>query len=223
MKVMEKQLETKVQQAIKLIQSAEKAANKIGQQLELCYSGGKDSDVILELAKMANVKFRAIYKNTTIDPPMTLAHVKEMGVEIMPPKKPFIKILQENGFPSRNRRFCCGFLKEYKILDNAIVGIRKSESKKREELYKEPMVCKYYSRKREHVNHWLPILEWSDKDVETFIKERNIKCHPMYYDMSGVFHVETRLGCMCCPIASKKKRIEEFLKRPKMVKMYIVK
>ena len=45
-----------------------------GKTVELCYSGGKDSDVILELAKMAGIRFRAIYKNTTIDPPGTIRH-----------------------------------------------------------------------------------------------------------------------------------------------------
>lgn len=58
-------------------------------QVEVSYSGGKDSDVILELAKMSGVKYRAIYKNTTIDPPGTIAHCVENGVEIM---KPTIKV-----------------------------------------------------------------------------------------------------------------------------------
>lgn len=35
--------------------------------IEICYSGGKDSDVILDLAKWAGIPYDAIYKNTTID------------------------------------------------------------------------------------------------------------------------------------------------------------
>ena len=38
--------------------------------IEVSYSGGKDSDVILALTKMAGIPYRAIYKNTTIDPPI---------------------------------------------------------------------------------------------------------------------------------------------------------
>ena len=53
------------------------------QPAEVCYSGGKDSDVILRLAQMAGIKYRAIYKNTTIDPPGTIKHCKENGVEII--------------------------------------------------------------------------------------------------------------------------------------------
>ena len=62
--IMRKELEKKIEQAIKLLRLM--AENN--DDIELCYSGGKDSDVILELAKMAGVKFTAIYKATTIDP-----------------------------------------------------------------------------------------------------------------------------------------------------------
>lgn len=55
--------------------------------IEISYSGGKDSDVILELAKMAGIPYRAIYKCTTIDPPGTTKHCKEKGAEIILPKK----------------------------------------------------------------------------------------------------------------------------------------
>ena len=77
---MRAELEKKVNQSIRLLQSIPQDGD-----IELSYSGGKDSDVILELAKMAGIRFRAIYKNTTIDPPGTIKHVREMGVEIIPP------------------------------------------------------------------------------------------------------------------------------------------
>ena len=50
---MNEQLDRKISFAISIIQSAAEQAGKSGQPLERCYSGGKDSDVILELAKMA--------------------------------------------------------------------------------------------------------------------------------------------------------------------------
>lgn len=50
---MNEQLNKKISFAISIIQSAAEQAGKAGQPLEICYSGGKDSDVILELAKMA--------------------------------------------------------------------------------------------------------------------------------------------------------------------------
>ena len=61
---MNEQLKKKVDFAVRLLQSIPN-----DEPIEISYSGGKDSDVILELAKMAGIKYRAIYKNTTIDPP----------------------------------------------------------------------------------------------------------------------------------------------------------
>ena len=80
-------LEEKIKRAVKLLQSFGK-----GKVVEVSYSGGKDSDVILELVKMAGIDYRAIYKNTTIDPPGTIKHAKDNGVEILNPKKNFITI-----------------------------------------------------------------------------------------------------------------------------------
>ena len=211
---MTNELQKKVDRAIRLLRSIPQDGD-----IEVSYSGGKDSDVILELAKMAGIPYRAIYKNTTIDPPGTTAHAREEGAEIIRPKKTFFQLINEKGFPSRFRRFCCSELKEYKICDRSIQGIRRSESRKRAERYKEPEMCRVYSAK-EKVKLYLPILEWSDDDVAEFIKERNIKCHPLYY-RDGQFDVTQRLGCVGCPLASKKKRIEEFKENPKMLNAWI--
>ena len=211
---MTNELQKKVDRAIRLLRSIPQ-----DRDIEVSYSGGKDSDVILELAKMAGIPYRAIYKNTTIDPPGTTAHAREEGAEIIRPKKTFFQLINEKGFPSRFRRFCCSELKEYKICDRSIQGIRRSESRKRAERYKEPEMCRVYSAK-EKVKLYLPILEWSDDDVAEFIKERNIKCHPLYY-RDGQFDVTQRLGCVGCPLASKKKRIQEFKENPKMLKAWI--
>lgn len=211
---MTKELQKKVDFAIKLLQSIPQDGD-----IELSYSGGKDSDVVLELAKMAGIPYRAIYKNTTIDPPGTIAHAREVGAEVIHPEKTFFQLISERGFPSRFRRFCCSELKEYKICDRAIHGIRRSESRKRSERYKEPEMCRVYSAK-EKVKVYLPVLEWTDDDVAEFIKERNIKCHPLYYK-DGQFNVTQRLGCMGCPLISKKKRIQLFKENPKMLKAWI--
>ena len=211
---MTKELQKKVDFAIKLLQSIPQDGD-----IELSYSSGKDSDVILELAKMAGIPYRAIYKNTTIDPPGTISHAREVGAEVIHPKKTFFQLISERGFPSRFCRFCCSELKEYKICDRAIQGIRRSESRKRAERYKEPEMCRVYSAK-ENVKLYLPILEWTDDDVAEFIKGRNIKCHPLYYK-DGQFDATQRLGCVGCPLASKKKRIQEFKENPKMLKAWI--
>ena len=211
---MKQELQKKVDRAIRLLQSIPQDGD-----IEISYSSGKDSDVILELAKMAGIPYRAIYKNTTIDPAGSIAHAREMGAEVIRPKKTFFQLVQEYGFPSRFQRFCCSVLKEYKVCDRAIQGIRRSESRNRAERYKEPEMCRVYSAK-EKVKVYLPILEWTDQDVAEFIKERNIKCHPLYY-RGGQFDVTKRLGCMGCPLASRKKRIQFFKENPKWLKAWI--
>ena len=209
------ELEHKVDLAIKLLRAIPKDG-----PVEISYSSGKDSDVILELAKMAGIDYRAIYKMTTIDPPGTIQHAREMGAEVLRPKMSFYEIICKKGWPNRTVRFCCQQLKEYKILDRAVQGIRRAESAKRAARYKEPEYCRLYS-KGEKVRIYLPILEWTTEDVARFIEERGIKCAPHYYDEQGCFHPERRLGCMCCPLQSKKLRREEFKKYPGMLKFYL--
>lgn len=211
--MIDKDLQKKIDQSIKLLKVACK-----GKKVELCYSGGKDSDVILQLAKEAEIDFVPIYKMTTIDPPGTIKHARENGCEIRRPEKTFFQLVREKGLPSRFGRFCCAYLKEYKIMDNAIIGVRRAESTKRAKIYKEPILCRIY-RKGEHVNQILPILEWTNDDVKNYILDRGIKCHPLYYDEKGNFRVERRLGCIGCPLVSKAK--DDFKKYPKFVKAYI--
>ena len=215
---MNKQLQKKVDRAIRLLQAAQTTAGD--KQIEVSYSGGKDSDVILELARMAGINYRAIYKNTTIDPPGTIAHAKENGVEVVQPRESFFKVIERKGLPSRFVRFCCSELKEYKILDHAVQGIRRDESNSRAKRYQEPQICRMYP-KGERASVYLPILDWTKEDVAEFIRERGIKCHPLYYDEDGTFHPERRLGCMCCPMAYRPHRLEEFKQHPGMVKAYI--
>lgn len=206
-------LNRKIDFAIKLLRNIPQDG-----PIEVCYSGGKDSDVILELAKMAGIPFEAIYKQTTIDPPGTTTHAKENGVTIVRPKMSFFDIVRKHGCPSRFSRFCCQYLKEYKIHDRSIQGIRRCESTKRAERYKEPEYCRTYA-KGEKVRVYLPILEWTNEDVARFIEDRKIKSAPVYYDEDGRFHVERRLGCIGCPLATDNGR-GDFQRYPKLLKRY---
>ena len=190
--------------------------------VELSYSGGKDSDVILELARMSGIKFEAIYKNTTIDPPGTIKHCRENGVTILQPKETFFQLMERKGPPNRWAHFCCEALKEYKVHDRAIQGIRRAESNKRAARYKEPEICRTYP-KGEKDRIYFPILEWELEDVARFVEERQIKLAPAYYDKEGTCHFDRRLGCIGCPLASIKKRRQEFLDYPKMLRLWMLK
>lgn len=208
-----KNLNEKIDIGIKLLKSIK------ADEIELSYSGGKDSDVILELAKLAEIPYKAIYKKTTIDPSGTIKHCRDNGVEILDPNKGFFELIKQSGFPTMRCRFCCDKLKEYKVLDNSIQGIRRSESAKRKNRYKEPVICRIYGSKANHVNVFLPILEWTDRDVADFIEMQKIKCHPLYYN-NGKFDVKKRLGCIGCPLKSDK-GLSDFKEHPQMVKAWI--
>ena len=216
---MTEQLQKKIDQAIRLLRAV---APQDGSPVEVAYSGGKDSDVILQLVKESGIPYRAIYKNTTIDPPGTIKHAEEMGAEVIRPKHSFAQLLAMKGQPHKRRRFCCKELKEYKILDKVVEGIRKCESTARDKRYNEPTVCRVYSKKKDIKSEQiLPILYWTNEDVQEFIADRGIQCAPAYYDEQGKFHVERRLGCMGCPLASRNNRLREFKKYPGMVRLYI--
>lgn len=215
---MREELQKKVNNAIKLLRIYSNARN--GEPLEIAYSGGKDSDVILQIAKEAGINYRAIYKNTTIDPPGTIRHAIEMGAEIIRPKTTFFKLIQQKGMPSRFTRFCCSVLKEYKVLDVSVIGVRREESVKRSKRYVEPSVCRIYNKK-DYVEQVLPILDWTLQDIAEFVEDRKLKLAPVYYDEAGKVHYERRLGCLGCPLASENKRLEEFKKYPKLVKCWI--
>ena len=210
---MRSELVIKEKQALTLIKSLD------GLEPELAYSGGKDSDVILALAQMSGIKFHPIYKMTTIDPPGTEAHVKSKGVEIRKPNKTFFEIIQQNGFPTRRARFCCRVLKEYKIRDKAILGIRKHESAKRNKLYNEPSGCRIYADKS-RCEQFYPILDWTNADVALFVNYYGIRCHQLYYGDDGEFDVSKRLGCMGCPLKSDNGK-SDFIKYPKLVRQWI--
>ena len=212
------ELQKKVDRAIRLLKSI---APEDGSPVEVAYSGGKDSDVILELTRMSGIPYRAIYKCTTIDPPGTIPHVKEQGAEMLRPEKNFFQLIADNAFPNRFARFCCRYLKEYKVLDKAIMGVRRAESTKRASRYKEPTECRFYGSKKDHVEAIYPILDWTDDDVLQFITARGLKIHPLYYREDGTIDVTRRVGCMCCPLASTRKRLEQFKRWPNMVKAYL--
>ena len=176
-------LDKKVERAIKLLKAIP------SDDIEIAFSGGKDSSVILSLAKMAGIKFTAIYKNTTIDPSGNIAFCKSQGCEIRQPSKSFFQLIRENGFPTRRVRFCCRVLKEYKVKDDCVLGVRKAESVARAKRYEEPQICRVYGNggnaKKDRSNvqrQYFPIMDWTNDDIKDFIKKYNVVVNPLYYN-----------------------------------------
>ena len=102
----------------------------------LCYSGGKDSDVIRILAGIAGVKHDIVHNHTTVDAPETVYYVRSIpDIIIDYPKKTMWQLIVDKIMPpTRLVRYCCSNLKERGGQGRIkITGVRWAESAKRSE------------------------------------------------------------------------------------------
>ena len=108
----------------------------------LCYSGGKDSDVIRILAALADVPHEIHHNLTTVDAPETVQYIKTIPGVIVDkatykdgtPKTMWNLILKKKLPPTRLMRYCCSELKEWGGKGKLkIIGIRWDESRNRKE------------------------------------------------------------------------------------------
>lgn len=113
-----------------------KAFDSEAEPYYLCYSGGKDSDVIRILAELANVNYEVHNNHTTVDSPTTVHYIRdvmsqygekteyrdengqkvyqygEKGFIHLPKKTMWELIPQKLIPPTRIARYCCAELKE---------------------------------------------------------------------------------------------------------------
>lgn len=102
----------------------------------LCYSGGKDSDVIRILAQVAGVKNEIHHNLTTVDAPETVQYVKSIPDVIVhrPEFTMWQLIVKKKTPPTRLARYCCEKLKESGGEGRKkITGVRWAESEARKE------------------------------------------------------------------------------------------
>lgn len=136
--------------AIERIQLAsEMSLHHYGKPLVCTYSGGKDSDVMLELFRRGGIPFEVHNSHTTADAPQTVRHIKEVfkkleedGIKCtieMPKYKgkrtSMWKLIPEKLMPpTRLVRYCCTVLKETGCANRYIAtGVRWDESVKRKD------------------------------------------------------------------------------------------
>lgn len=103
----------------------------------LCYSGGKDSDVIRILAQLAGVRHEIHHNLTSVDAPETICYIKSIPNVIIdvPHDKDGNRIsmwslIVKKGLPpTRLMRYCCAELKEIGGKGRMkITGVRAAES-----------------------------------------------------------------------------------------------
>ncbi len=182
------------------------------------FSGGKDSQVVLDLAckVMPPSKFIIIYSDTGYELPSSLKLYSEikryykekhpdLNFYIAKNHKDVLQYWDELDTPSRIHRWCCSVMKTaplYKRIKEihgtgkqpnvmAFEGVRAEESSKRAT----------YSRigkgvKHSNVVNVRPIFEWNTTEVWLYILLNNLPINLAY--RKGL----NRVGCVICPLSS---------------------
>ena len=190
--------------------------NKKHNVFGVAFSGGKDSQVILELVSQVIPpdEFTTIFTDTEMELPPTYETIKQ--TEIIYKKKnkkfkvnvakqfsPTLNNWDSFGAPSRLHRWCCSvcktnpyakFIQEYLNSEKHIVvfeGVRSEESSRR----------KTYDRfakgkKLDSISNARPILNWNLSEVFLYLLYKEIKLNSAY--KFGL----TRVGCIVCPFSS---------------------
>jgi phosphoadenosine phosphosulfate reductase len=196
-------LETLTDKAIKTLQTFEPPGEYYG-----CFSGGKDSVVIKEIARLAEVRVAWHYNVTTIDPPELVRFIRDMHPDVSRDKSKhgnFFRRAEIKGFPTRRARWCCEEYKEGQAPKGSrlIMGVRAQESPRRSAAWK---VATHHRRTGEYAIN--PILYWRSRDVWDFIRQQGLP-YCSLYDEGW-----TRLGCVGCPMTSGDTRRKEFVRWP---------
>ena len=178
------------------------------------FSGGKDSQVLYHVAKMAEVRVDWHFHVTTVDTPQLLSFIRRNYPNVAwerPKMTMFQLILKHKMLPTRVVRYCCEELKEgggkgRKVL----IGVRAEESFKRSQ-YQMVEACQ---KNRQYLIR--PILDWKWADVWKFLYDHKIP-HCELYDPPFNFK---RIGCVGCPMAGGKVW-REFRLFPNFKKAYL--
>jgi len=232
------------QKSIERIRAAsEMSLHHYGLPLVCTYSGGKDSDVMLELFRRSGVPFEVVNSHTTVDAPPTVYHIRkklreleEQGIKctIHKPELTMWQLIVKKSIPpTRLCRYCCDYLKENTVKNRFVAtGVRWAESNKRKnrqeiepsgkEIAMKIMSLSDNDRKRALTERCMrkfdmilnPILDWPDRDIWDFYWNECTLHNPLY--QMGYY----RVGCVGCPMAGKH-RWKEFADFPKYQGAYI--
>lgn len=231
-------------QSIELIKTFEQAALKRNPNGYIVgYSGGKDSDVLVDLFRKSGVRFMIIHNHTTLDAPETVYYIRKKFAEwtaqgipckIYYPELNFWRLCLKNRMlPTRVARFCCAELKERDIPELAHAcrsfGVRKAESTKRA-LHRDSIEMRdnkgYSDNQLFHFDNKDDI-----KQTDACYTKNYFIINPLAYwsdeYLWSYIHAErleinplyscgfNRVGCIGCPMARRRGREEEFKRYPK--------
>lgn len=230
--------DNKLQRSIELLQKSEALALRYYDKgFYLAFSGGKDSQALYHVAKLAGVRFEAHYALTTLDPPEVVYFIRRQYPDVITerPKLTFAQLcLKKKALPTMRMRFCCAELKEPGGAGTVtLTGVRKAESTKRAKREEAEIVGRrepkfrgtleqldQFSRSKEVegvqciqgkdkivIN---PIIAWTEDDVWYFLNEVVKVKHCELYDRGW-----RRIGCLFCPMARQKEILRQGAAYPK--------
>lgn len=239
----------KLDAAVKRLQSASEMSLYLYERpLLLTYSGGKDSDVCIEVAKIAGIPFEVQHSHTTADAMETVRHVRDkfralelegIHCEITYPTykgqrtSMWDLIPRKLMPPTRLVRYCCEVLKETAGRDRWIItGVRWAESASRKA---NRGIYEANGGRKAHV-----ILNNDNDDLrrvtETCASKNKRTVNPIIdwtdddvWDLLRDRQVQCnplycemgRVGCVGCPMAGKSGREREFLRWPRYKRLYL--
>jgi phosphoadenosine phosphosulfate reductase len=208
-------LEEKIEKAIETFRVFEHEALKRDpvNGYYLCDSYGKDSCVILELAKRSGVKFQAHHNLTTLDPPelVLFGRKNHPDTVVHKPAVPMLRMLSDTakGAPTRWNRWCCEKYKEGagKGLVR-VTGVRAAESARRKATWR-------LWQPRREADSWMlnVILYWTDEDVWRYLRSLSVPYCGLYDNGKA------RLGCIGCPMSPEQRKMD-FERWPKYAKAW---
>ena len=225
-------LDEKVRCSVDLIRKSEKMALRLDPENGFynTFSGGKDSQVLYHLVKMAGVKAETHMSLTSVNPPEVIRFVKTQYPDVVF-AKPRMSIYEmakkKHILPTRTLRWCCAEFKETGGAGKVtLIGIRKEESARRSKRQEISFTIKR-KRNEETFDQWSeheekmvacvggkdkilvsPIIHWTERDVWEFLNANGIP-HCELYDQG--YH---RIGCICCPMSNRKQKLKEIERWP---------
>lgn len=150
----------RLQHSIELLHKAEKLALRYDTEngYYLAFSGGKDSQALYHVAKLAGVRFQAHMNFTSVDPPQVIRFVRKQYPDVIThaPQKSIYQLAIERGIlPSMRIRWCCADLKETAGAGKVtLIGIRKAESARRAKRHEVEVSSKKFSGSFEEFGEW---------------------------------------------------------------------
>lgn len=225
-------LQKKILYSIDLIRKAEKMALRLDPENGFynTFSGGKDSQCLYHLVKLAGVKHKTHMSLTSVDPPEVIRFVKRHypDVELIKPRMSIYDMAKKKHIlPTRIFRWRCAVFKEMSGAGKVtLIGVRKQESArraKREEIstnIKGNRTEETFDQWSEHEEQMVtcvggkdkilvsPIIYWTERDVWEFLNANGIP-HCELYDQGY-----TRIGCICCPMSNYRQKLRDIRKYP---------